>query len=490
MKVANILARGDAPSSIASALAGGMLIALNKKDGGIRPICVGEVFRRLVSKLFCRHYKSSMADFFLPSQLGVGVPGGGEAMLHSISSLIQDLGHDQSYIMLKLDFSNAFNRVFRADFMSCLRSSRFSGMSAWVEWCYAHCAFLYTPSSHILSCEGVQQGDPLGPFLFSLSLMRLIERINSECPNLRLNVWYLDDGTLIGSIPEVLRALEVVSDYGNTKGLVINLQKCELWWPTLDVFSLEGFPADIPRAGGPGVVFGADPLISAGVELLGGPIGNAAFAAEYHARHIRKLEFTLQALRDIDDAQIELILLRCCLGYPRMGYAIRACTPSNIPGQLRLFDDLLSSHLESILACPLSPEARALASLPLKLGGLGLPEVSNTAAPAFIASVLATRDLQQRILGRDDLPVPGFEEAVSEFCSSFSYDAEKLRSSFTAPGTFPPPLSANCARPFMTPPTPLLWRLLRFGTRLLFEAMAADMLAPTSSRFLILGSTS
>ena len=135
------------------------------------------------------------------------------------------------------------------------------------------------------------------------------------------------------------------------------------------------------------------------MELLGDPIDNAAFAAEYHARHLHKLESAFQVSRAIDDAQLELILLQCCLEYPRMGYAIRTFAPTNIPAQLRPLDDLLSSHLKSIIACPLSSEARALASLPLKSGGLGLPEIANTAAPALIASVLATHDLQQRILG-------------------------------------------------------------------------------------------
>ena len=46
----NPLARGEAPKPIADCLAGATLIALEKKDGGIRPIAAGETVRRLVGK--------------------------------------------------------------------------------------------------------------------------------------------------------------------------------------------------------------------------------------------------------------------------------------------------------------------------------------------------------------------------------------------------------------------------------------------------------
>lgn len=59
-------------------------------------------------------------------------------------------------------------------------------------------------------------------------------------------------------MPEVLRALEGVFDFANTKGLVINFQEClKSGGQNMDRFSLEGFLSDIPRAGGPGVVYGA-----------------------------------------------------------------------------------------------------------------------------------------------------------------------------------------------------------------------------------------
>ena len=46
----NLLARGDAPEFFAKHLARATLMALQKPAGGIRPIAIGEVLRRLVAK--------------------------------------------------------------------------------------------------------------------------------------------------------------------------------------------------------------------------------------------------------------------------------------------------------------------------------------------------------------------------------------------------------------------------------------------------------
>ena len=45
---------------------------------------------------------------------------------------------------------------------------------------------------------GVQQGDPLGPLLFSLVLNILVSEIVLEpgCANLLYHAWYLDDGVV------------------------------------------------------------------------------------------------------------------------------------------------------------------------------------------------------------------------------------------------------------------------------------------------------
>ena len=79
----NMVLAGRCPKDVAPVFFGGRLLALNKKSGGIRPIVVGFSLRRLVSKCATSFGTKHLTDFFHPHQLGVGIPGGCKAAIHS-----------------------------------------------------------------------------------------------------------------------------------------------------------------------------------------------------------------------------------------------------------------------------------------------------------------------------------------------------------------------------------------------------------------------
>ena len=193
--IVNVLSAGCAPRCIIPFLCGASLIACQKKDGGLRPIAIGEVLRRLTSKCVARAVQSEAVDILSPLQVGVGIPAGCEAIVHSLASLLNNSSIlPESRCVLLVDFSNAFNSIDRGHMFEEARS-RIPSISSWLECCYSSQPLLFFGEHTILSCCGVQQGDPLGPLGFVLALHPIVERIKREVPGLLLNSWYLDDGT-------------------------------------------------------------------------------------------------------------------------------------------------------------------------------------------------------------------------------------------------------------------------------------------------------
>ena len=106
--VNNLLA-GKLPKEIAKYFCGANLFGAKKKDGGIRPIAVGEILRRLVSKAAMRALSKKAEQLLSPLQLGVGVRGGCETVVHALREAMKD---NNSFV-LQVDFQNAFNSANR-----------------------------------------------------------------------------------------------------------------------------------------------------------------------------------------------------------------------------------------------------------------------------------------------------------------------------------------------------------------------------------------
>ena len=102
----------------------------------------------------------------------------------------------------------------------------------------------FSPSGHIHSCCGVQQGDPLGPLGFALTLHPIVERIKAEVPDLLLNALYLDDGMLVGFSVDLIEvhASQYSSFLRNLTSLTphcyqmsLSSTRAPVYWATLSV---------------------------------------------------------------------------------------------------------------------------------------------------------------------------------------------------------------------------------------------------------------
>ena len=162
---------GRCPSDVAPVFFGGRLLALNKKSGGVRPMAVGFTLRRLASKCANAFGVNHLKGFPRPHQRGVDTPGGCEAAIHSACRYLEALPAD--HVMVKLDFTNAFNSLHRHDMLISVLS-RVPELYAYCVSAYSHPSTLFYGSYVISSEEGRQQGDPLGPLLFCNTIQPLL----------------------------------------------------------------------------------------------------------------------------------------------------------------------------------------------------------------------------------------------------------------------------------------------------------------------------
>eukprot|EP00959_Pyramimonas_sp_CCMP1952_P133521 2792201-Pyramimonas_sp.AAC.1 len=68
---------------------GTRLVALRKRNGGVRPIACGSVLRRLAAKAACDVFSDDIKSACGPHQYAVGKPGGCEVMHKCISALTE-----------------------------------------------------------------------------------------------------------------------------------------------------------------------------------------------------------------------------------------------------------------------------------------------------------------------------------------------------------------------------------------------------------------
>jgi hypothetical protein len=373
LRFVNHLIAAKAPEEVAPYMAGASLIALQKSDPGkpldIRPIAVGEIYRRLTGKCVCVATVEKARERLQPHQVGVACPAGVERAVHATRSLIKDHWEDDDFAILKVDMRNAFNTVSRQEVVDQC-ALHLPEIVPWVLYCYKSHPRLWHVLGSLWSAAGVQQGDPLGPVIFALALHRLVIRLDDvEGPI--MNSWYLDDGILAGSRKALLECLGIIEEAREWSGLEINLGKC---W----VFSrsdVSAFPTAVKKSDVPNL------------EVLGAPIGDDHFCEEFVANKANEAGTLLNQLPELQDSQVSLALLRQCGGFCKLAHLTRCCPSEQVGKPLGAFDDAVMGCLEEVCGVELTPRARQQAQLGLGSGGLGLRSLELHAPGAYIASV-------------------------------------------------------------------------------------------------------
>ena len=263
---------------------------------------------------------------------------------------------------------------------------------------YSAESLLFWESRTIPSAEGIQQGDPLGPLLFCLSIHGLVSSLNSE-----FCVSYLDDIS-IGSHLDVLKEDITLIRSAHQMGLVLNPSKSEVVCSSSE--TSDKLLRELP---------GACIVDPSKAVLLGSPIGDIDSIDLAIQNKITSLRLMGERLCHFSRHDA-ILLLRHSFSIPRLLYLLRTA-PAFLAPSLVEYDTLSCSLLSSITNVPLSSDSLTWiqASLPVKYGGLGFRSAVQLAPSCFLSSAAASQELTSQILPQSlqSIPLLYKDEALS-----------------------------------------------------------------------------
>lgn len=145
-----------------------------RQNPGVRPIGVGEVLRRIISKAITTVLRQDLQSTAGGLQLCVGQEGGSEAGIHAMVQIYDD---EDTHGIIQVDAENAFNTINRNVLLQNL-NILCPEIALYTYNCYQTPARLFvTGGLEISSSEGTTQGDPIAMPCYALGIIPLMSSI-------------------------------------------------------------------------------------------------------------------------------------------------------------------------------------------------------------------------------------------------------------------------------------------------------------------------
>ena len=394
------------PSTI-EPLVASRLIPLDKGEGAVRPIGVGEVIRRICGKCVMNIAKRDVVEASGSLQLCAGQKSGSEAAIHAMHRIFEA---DDTDAVLLVDASNAFNALNRAAALHNIRVLC-PVIAVYAINTYRHSARLFiTGGKEITSAEGTTQGDPLAMALYALSIQPLITSLQAMSD--AKQCWFADDASGAGSISEIKQWWDGLNTLGPDIGYFPNAKKC---WiiakPEKEALVREAFK---------------DTVINVTVEgqkHLGAVIGSRDYLQDYVNEKVTSWVNEVAQLAEFARAQPQTSYAAYTFGLKhRWTYFLR--TLPDIQDLLEPLEEAISQVLiPAIVERKCSKLDRDVLALPVRLGGLGLSNPCHEAAREHASSIQVTSPLVEHIVAQThQLP----DESLIESGNKLS-NVEKLK---------------------------------------------------------------
>ena len=187
----------------------------------VRPVASGSAIRRLLGRALADKIRKRVEGLTRDHQLGLK-KAGYEIGIHYARHMAKKSGLSE-WVILLLDFENAFNRVDRALLLDLVIALVPEAANV-LWWLYEKETVLITHGGDRVNCStGVMQGCPFATIAFSLVIKWLTVQLNHR--ELEGKQFFMDDGLLVGSPLAMKWSLDLIKKLENISGLKLKFTK-------------------------------------------------------------------------------------------------------------------------------------------------------------------------------------------------------------------------------------------------------------------------
>ena len=402
-RFASWLSNGFPPYAAYRAFQWNRLVALPKGDNGVRPIGIGDIWRRLIAKCNLAESGEDAKAICGADQLCAGLTSGIEGAIHGMNQLWSDTETLEHQGFLLVDARNAFNEINRIAMLWNIRHLWPKG-ARFAFNCYRFHSLLIVRSStgtlfELYSQEGVTQGDVLAMICYAIGILplcQLLREIHIDCRT----PWYADDAGCLGNFEQIEMFFDDLCLYGpefgyhpvNSKSILIVRER------------------DIPQATSYFLEENNRSFkIVTGHRYLGGFIGDDSTRDEWLSNKLLdwQTSVTNLALAAEKFPQSAYAGLQKCLQHEWS--FIQRVIPNIGPQFQDLEDSIRSDFLSALfgeLSIPEDDYRRDITCLPVKHSGLSIPNPSKSAQPNFQLSSNICSHLSDAIKGANEFFLP------------------------------------------------------------------------------------
>jgi hypothetical protein len=275
------------------------------------------------------------------------------------------------------------------------------------------------PDVPLYSREGTTQGDPMSMAFYAVGVLPLIRALKRD-DAIRgvLQVWYADDSSAADNVNKLIEWFQRLIELGPDFGYFPEPQKSVVVVKPTEVEGVqqlmqEAFPVNCPK-------------VTTDQRLLGGHLGDATGKRRYVRDKVEKWVRLINQLAAVaihhPQAAYTALTRSVQCEWQYLQRTVAGCGLWFAP----IEEALTERFLPTLLQVPqISPELRRLYALPVKFGGLGIPDPTRTADAAFATSQAATEHLCDAIRGFVPLRLPDHQAAMRQARSDFK--AQKVK---------------------------------------------------------------